>query len=386
MRLSPASLAALIALSGCAAQLDSDADERVGRSETGPTWEEFLASAERDPVTDGVWIVDGDVVIESDKRLVDHYEAMMDDDALTVARIGGADAIWPAAQARGLTYCVSTSFGARHAQVVEDMANAAAAWEAVADVDFRHVTEEDARCDASNVDVVFDVRPTSGASYLARAFFPYQSRRSRNVIVDDSSFRVRAPLTLEGILRHELGHVLGFRHEHTRPEAGRCYEDSNWRGVTDYDRSSVMHYPHCGGDNHALTLSDDDAAGAAALYGAPTSGTPTTPDPEPTPGAGTAQSGAADGSVAAGREQHYQPLSVLAGSTFRAALTGTGDADLYVRFGSAPSTREYACRPYRADSNETCELTVPAGETQAFVMVRGYTDATYRVEIEWVAP
>lgn len=36
---------------------------------------------------------------------------------------------------------------------------------------------------------------------------------------------------------------------------------------------------------------------------------------------------------------------------------GTGDADLYVRFGTAPTTTTYDCRPYTNGNNETCTIT-----------------------------
>jgi hypothetical protein len=64
-------------------------------------------------------------------------------------------------------------------------------------------------------------------------------------------------------------------------------------------------------------------------------------------------------------------------------MTGTGDADLYVKFGAQPTAAAYDCRPYGGDSNETCNLTVPAGATQAFVAVLGYSDtaATYTAKI-----
>lgn len=369
---------------GCAAQTGADPEADLAQSGDGAlSWEAFLETVERDPGDPEGWIVDGDVPIESDKRLVDFYESLFGGEgALTVARYGGRDAVWSGAQRRALTYCVSTTFGSRHGQVVAAMREATEAWEAVADVDFQHASDEDRRCDASNGAVIFDVRPVRGASYLARAFFPYSARRSRNVLVNDSSFTVRAPLSLVGIMRHELGHVLGFRHEHTRPEAGRCYEDGNWRGVTEYDRASVMHYPHCGGTDSALTLSALDAEGAAALYGAPSGSAP----PAPPPSAGTPRSGTAEGSVSAGQTQSYRPVDVRAGSTFRVAMTGSGDADLYVRFDAAPTATEYDCRPYRGDSAETCELEVPAGASQAHFQVRGYAAATFRVEVSWTAP
>jgi hypothetical protein len=42
---------------------------------------------------------------------------------------------------------------------------------------------------------------------------------------------------------------------------------------------------------------------------------------------------------------------------------GTGDADLYVRSGAAPTTAVYDCRPYAGDNNETCPFRAPAPGT-----------------------
>jgi hypothetical protein len=49
---------------------------------------------------------------------------------------------------------------------------------------------------------------------------------------------------------------------------------------------------------------------------------------------------------------------------------GTGDADVYVQFGSAPTTTTYDCRPYAGDSNETCSFPSPAAGTW-YVMLIG---------------
>ncbi|HLF56857.1 MAG TPA: pre-peptidase C-terminal domain-containing protein, partial [Thermoanaerobaculia bacterium] len=51
---------------------------------------------------------------------------------------------------------------------------------------------------------------------------------------------------------------------------------------------------------------------------------------------------------------------------------GTGDADMYVRFGSAPTTTTYDCRPYLNGNNETCTFATPSVGTY-YVMLRGYT-------------
>lgn len=50
---------------------------------------------------------------------------------------------------------------------------------------------------------------------------------------------------------------------------------------------------------------------------------------------------------------------------------GTGDADIYVKFGSAPTTSSYDCRPYRNGNTESCDFSAQAGTY--YVMVRGYT-------------
>ena len=42
---------------------------------------------------------------------------------------------------------------------------------------------------------------------------------------------------------------------------------------------------------------------------------------------------------------------------------GSGDADLYVRYGSQPSTSTYDCRPYKNGNSEVCTFTAPADGT-----------------------
>lgn len=50
---------------------------------------------------------------------------------------------------------------------------------------------------------------------------------------------------------------------------------------------------------------------------------------------------------------------------------GTGDADLYVKFGSAPTTTSYDYRPYKNGNNETVSVTTPKTGTY-YVMLNGY--------------
>ena len=50
---------------------------------------------------------------------------------------------------------------------------------------------------------------------------------------------------------------------------------------------------------------------------------------------------------------------------------GTGDADLYVRFGSPPTESTYDCRPWKNGNEETCSQATPATGTW-YAMVRAY--------------
>jgi Zn-dependent metalloprotease len=51
---------------------------------------------------------------------------------------------------------------------------------------------------------------------------------------------------------------------------------------------------------------------------------------------------------------------------------GSGDADLYVKFGSAPTTASYDCRPYAAGNAESCVFN-PSQQGTYYVMLRGYS-------------
>ena len=72
--------------------------------------------------------------------------------------------------------------------------------------------------------------------------------------------------------------------------------------------------------------------------------------------------------------QRFFTLTVPAGQTslvFR-MTAGSGDADLYVRFGAQPTTTSYMCRPYLNGLDETCSFSNPAAGDW-FVMIRGFT-------------
>ncbi|MET0255282.1 MAG: M4 family metallopeptidase [Luteibacter sp.] len=93
-------------------------------------------------------------------------------------------------------------------------------------------------------------------------------------------------------------------------------------------------------------------------------------------GTGTAlQNGVAKTGLAgsSGTELSYTVV-VAAGATNLKIVTsgGTGDADLYVKFGSAPTTSSYNCRPYVSGNAETCTFATTQAGTY-YVKVRGYS-------------
>ncbi len=238
-----------------------------------PTYQEFRATTLVD--TDSQYVVNGDEPVATDGKLRQFYDDMVGgkhtgkklDGGLIVNRVNGQDDKWSASQALNLTYCVSTKFGSDHARMVTAMASGAGQWEAASSkVNFVYVSAQNSNCTTRNNSVLFSVEPVNTSSYIARAFFPSSPKRSRNVLVDNSIW-TSGSWTPSNIVAHELGHTLGFRHEHTRPESGTCFEDNNWRPLTPYDSASIMHYPQCNGSSSDLSMTSQDRAGIVALYG-----------------------------------------------------------------------------------------------------------------------
>ena len=245
------------------------------------TYDEYKARAYVEPDT-GMFVINGDELIESEAAMMQSYENFLQslsdaklreegysvvEQGLIINRANGADDKWPASTAQNLTYCVDNKTG-YYSALVTAMNSAAGAWESAAGggVNFVHVSSLDGNCN-NRTNVVFNVRVVVSTQYLARAFFPSTSRRGREILVATDSFGNIKPWSLAGVMRHELGHTIGFRHEHTRPESGACFENSQWRALTAYDSASVMHYPQCNGSNNGdLVLTQLDKDGANSVY------------------------------------------------------------------------------------------------------------------------
>lgn len=221
----------------------------------------------KEPFKNGMYIIDGDLAFP-DEAAVSTFQNLLRNKLIVNLKGLKSYDVWNKTLRQKLTYCISDSFKDKKKDVIEALKVSTEDWMSVANVKFVYKSEEDAKCDASNPNVVFDVNPVTLGRYLARAFFPSNERAQRNIMIDTSSFK-HSFVAFSGFLRHELGHVLGFRHEHISALSSHaCPEDTRFFPVTDYDQLSVMHYPQCGGKNTIdnLVLSDLDKEGARKIY------------------------------------------------------------------------------------------------------------------------
>lgn len=101
---------------------------------------------------------------------------------------------------------------------------------------------------------------------------------------------------------------------------------------------------------------------------------------------GTPRTEKLSGTVARGQSAFHGPFTVLAGTQLTVRMTGSGDPDLYVRFGAQPTLSAFDCRPYLTGASETCTLQVPAGQSRADVMVYGYSAGSYALDVSYTAP
>jgi vibriolysin len=146
--------------------------------------------------------------------------------------------------------------------------------------------------------------------------------------------------------------------------------------------SSYLCRPYLSGNNETCTITNPAAgtyyvglhaysaySGLTLVGSYGTTPPPGCSDPVLTNGVAETVSGATSSAT-------YRCLpNVPAGKTLTIRISGgTGDADLYTRFGSRPTTTTYTCRPYLSGNNETCTATTTTTTAgNWFVMVRGYT-------------
>ncbi len=125
-------------------------------------------------------------------------------------------------------------------------------------------------------------------------------------------------------------------------------------------------YATAGSYTVTLTVTDDDGASDQMSQTVTVSGEGTTPlqNGQPVPNL----------SGTTGTEKHF--VLAVPPNTLRALFEitgGTGDADIYVRFGAKPTTSQWDYRPYLSGNEETVEIP-GASAGNWYVMVRAYSN------------
>ena len=86
-----------------------------------------------------------------------------------------------------------------------------------------------------------------------------------------------------------------------------------------------------------------------------------------------------------GSQTRYEVTIPSGASGFSVEMSGgSGDADLYVKKGSAPTTSDYQCRPYKTGNNESCP---GSGDGTFHIMVNGYSAYSgASLTVSWTEP
>jgi PKD repeat protein len=145
-------------------------------------------------------------------------------------------------------------------------------------------------------------------------------------------------------------------------------------GASSTEKNPTHSYAQAGTFAVSLTVTDDKGATntrssnvTVAAQGQPDAGTP--------PGPGELASGVAvTGLSGAQDDERRFTISITQatqGALVVALSGGTGDADLYIRFGAPPTPATYDFRPFKKTNAERVSIGAPRVGTY-YVMVRGY--------------
>jgi hypothetical protein len=232
------------------------------------------------PSDSEVYVLEGDLLF-SKEQLRDHLRKLRQE--REPSRDGGSNPelkvnvksdgnrdYYDSQSSRRLTYAIDRkSFSAtEYVRVQDGMRQATRQWMAICptcNITFEYLKKFDSA--PSTASTTFVVSRIAQGKFLAASFFPSDPPDRRYLMIDQSYFDQEA-FDAVGILRHEIGHILGYRHEHLDQLSGCEFkpEGGSWQSLTDYDPKSVMHYFCNGGGTKKLDFTQRDIRGHRCQY------------------------------------------------------------------------------------------------------------------------
>ncbi|MCP4131906.1 MAG: matrixin family metalloprotease [bacterium] len=275
----------LTALTLCVSLVSCFSDDQGGSQEasdisySSENWTEYKAQQVVEyqySETETRFLVEGDIVFTSEEAVKDYFNNMTGNSGSKSSGhlVNGNLDKWDDDTRQNLTYKIEGFSRSRKAIVKQYMDAATQEWEAAADLNFIDITgQADTPLFVVKAPSWWDAMTGYLQGVIASAFFPSSDEYELtlySVFFKDDYINDQWNTEQERMYTvcHELGHVLGLRHEHIWGDNGVQTGEASAPAqlLTEKDPQSIMWYPHVAGYTGDGTISDLDEAGVNVLY------------------------------------------------------------------------------------------------------------------------